>query len=116
MPGIRAARIGSLRIWALGTLTGLALACGGEQETAPSATAPAAEPAPPGAPAKAHDPKELATLEGFYVWDATAGEPRDLKTDVAECLTLRTVPGLGGLREHADCMIARGWKTIAPES
>jgi len=104
------------RIWLASAVAGLALACGGEKEPAPSAAAPAAPPAESAAPSAPPEADVLARLEALYEWDAAAGEARDLKSDTASCMSQVTAEGLPGVAEHIQCMRDMGWKTLQPQS
>ena len=101
------------RVWLAGVVAGLGLACGGEQETAPSAAAPTAKPA---APTATSDPTGPARLEALYQWDAAAGQARDLKADTTACMAQLTAEGLPGVAEHIECMRDLGWVTLQPQS
>lgn len=107
----------SCRLAVAAALSALALACGGEPEATVDATsAPPQPPATPPAPAEASDPAEIAKLEALYEWDPTAGDPRDLGSDTAACLSQVSRRGLPGIAEHMQCMRARGWQTVQPRS
>lgn len=107
------------RVGMAGLVTGLALACGSEPESTPSAAAPAAPaaaPEKPGAPSAPADAGAQARLEALYEWDPTAGAARDLSADTAACMSLLTAEGLPGVAEHIACMRSWGWKTLQPQS
>ena len=99
----------SSRICLAGAVAALVLACGGEEQTAQSAAAPAA-------PSTTADPAGLARLEALYEWDPVAGPARDLKSDAAACRSQMTAEGLPGVAEHIQCMREQGWKTLQPQS
>ena len=103
----------SSRICLAGAVAALALACGGEKQTAQSAAAPAATPA---APSTTEEPDGLARLEALYEWDPVAGAARDLKSDTTACRSQVTAEGLPGVAEHIQCMRELGWKTLQPQS
>jgi hypothetical protein len=96
-------------------LAGLALACGGEKEAAPSAATPASPAASAAAPSATSDPTDPARLEALYEWDPTAGQARDVATDARECMSQVTATGLPGVAEHIQCMRNLGWQTVRPQ-
>ncbi len=102
-------------VWLAAAAASLALACGGEESRPEAAAGAPAAPAA-AAPAAAAPADPTAIFQGMYEWDATAGAPRDLAADSAECQSLVTGQGLSGVAQHIQCMQQKGWKTRQPAS
>jgi hypothetical protein len=96
-------------------LASLALACGGEEKPTAAESAPAAAPSEPAQAEPGAAAGEMPA-ETMYEWDVTAGPPRDLAIDSADCQSQITGQGLAGVAQHIQCMKGKGWKTRQPAS
>jgi hypothetical protein len=103
------------RIGLAGVVAALALACGGENETARSGADAASPATSSGTSSPLSNPTDPARLEALYEWDASAGQARDLASDTRECMSQVTAVGLPGIAEHIQCMRNLGWQTIRPQ-